>query len=437
MSTSSSFSAPAIIPLDDRPFDVVLIGATGFTGKLVAEYFAEHAHTNGIRWAIAGRSREKLEAVRSDLAARDETLASPQLPMHVVDTGDVAALDRLVPKTRVICSTVGPFIQYGLELARACARHGTSYCDITGEPNFVRAVIDGCHDEARRTKARIVHCSGYDSIPSDLGTHMAWDHARRIHGEGLAWCKVFTGRTRGTASGGTATTVLGLMEAAKKSRELRRLLLDPHGLDPQRGKAPRDPFEDDQRTVRFDRDIGTWTAPFVMASINSRIVRRSHALIKEGQNGSGEGYGPRFRYNEAMSFRRGPRGLLQASLLTAGIGGFFAAAAFRPTRTLLERMVLPAPGKGPSREQIETGFFEMHVVAKSESGKRIRGRVAGTRDPGYGETAKMVGETAMCLAKDGMRLDERFGVLTPASALGMRLVERLRTAGMTFDVHDV
>ncbi len=428
----NSPSSASLIPLDERPFDVVLIGATGFTGKLVAEYFAEHAHANGVRWAIAGRSRDKLESVRADLTARDESLA--ELPVHVADTSDVGALDRLVPKARVICSTVGPFIKHGVELAQACARHGTSYCDITGEPDFVRKIIDSCHDEARRTKARIVHCSGYDSIPSDLGTYMAWDHARRAHNEGLTWCKVFTGRTRGTASGGTASTMLGLMEAAKKSRDLRRLLLDPHGLDPERGKAPRDPFEDDQRGVRFDRDIGTWTAPFIMASINSRIVRRSHALLKDAQHP--EGYGHRFRYHEAMSFRRGPRGLFQASVLTAGIGGFFAAAAFAPSRALLERMVLPPPGGGPSREQIENGFFEMHVVAKSESGKRIRGRVAGTRDPGYGETAKMVGETAMCLARDRMRLDDRFGVLTPASALGMRLVERLRSAGMTFDVRD-
>lgn len=422
-------------PLDDRPFDIVLVGATGFTGKLVAEYLAEHASADGIRWAIAGRSRDKLEAVRTSLVSRDEALT--ELPIHVVDTRDVAALDRLAPKTRVICSTAGPFIQYGLELARACARHGTSYCDITGEPNFVRAVIDSAHDEARRTQARVVHCAGYDSIPSDLGTHLAWDYARRTHGSGLAWCKVFTGRTRGTASGGTATTMLGLMEAAKKSRELRKLLLDPHGLDPVRGTAARDRFEDDQRTVRFDTDLDRWTAPFVMASINTRIVRRSHALLKETEGiAQGQGYGPHFRYNEAMSFRRGPRGLAQAALVTAGIGGVFAAAAFRPTRALLERMVLPPPGGGPSQEQIESGFFEMHVLAETESGQRIRGRVAGTRDPGYGETAKMVGEAAMCLAKDGARLPSRFGVLTPASAMGMRLVERLRAAGMTFDIRD-
>lgn len=418
-------------PLEQRPFDVVLFGATGFTGKLVAEYVAERAADGGVRWAIAGRSRDKLEAVRRDLAAKDEALAD--LPVLIADAHDVAALDRVVPQARVLCTTVGPYAEHGLELARACARHGTSYCDLTGEPTFVRAVIDECHDVARATRARLVTSCGYDSIPSDLGAHMAWDHATRTRGEGLSWVKSFTGRTKGSASGGTVASVLGLIDTAKRSRDVRRLLLDPHGLDPERGKAPKDPFEDDQRGVRFDKDLGRWTAPFVMASINARIVRRSHALLRE----EGGGYGQRFRYHEAMSFGRGPRGLATASLVTAGVAGLFAAASLPLTRGVLERAVLPAPGEGPSREAIERGFFEVHVLARTDSGKRLRGRVAGTRDPGYGETAKMLAESAMCLAKDGARLEPRFGVLTPATAMGMRLVERLRGAGMTFDVHDV
>lgn len=418
------------VSLDQRKFDVVLFGATGFTGKLVAEYFAEHAYDSGVRWAIAGRSREKLEAVRRDLAAKDEGLAD--LPILVADSHDVPALDALVPATRVVCTTVGPYAQHGLPLAEACARHGTSYCDLTGEPTFVRSVIDRAHTRAKETKARIVTCSGYDSIPSDLGTYLAYDYAKRTHREGLAWVKVFTGRTRGATSGGTIASALGMMAAAKESRDVRRLLRDPHGLDPVRGRGPREPFEDDQRGVRYDRDLGRWTAPFVMAAINARIVRRSHALLRE----EGSGYGPKFRYHEAMSFGRGTRGLLTATAVTGAITGFFAAAAFPPARAILERRVLPSPGEGPSRERIETGYFEMHVLARTESGRRLRGRVAGTRDPGYGETAKMLSEAAFCLAKDGLRLEPRYGVLTPATAMGMRLVERLREAGMTLEIAD-
>jgi short subunit dehydrogenase-like uncharacterized protein len=415
----------------NREFDIVLFGASGFTGKLVAEYLASRAADEGATWALAGRSRQKVEAVRKELASIDE--AHADVPILVADAMDARALDAIVPRARVVCTTVGPYRAYGVELARACARHGTSYCDLTGEPHFVRMIIDECHERARETKARIVHCAGFDSIPSDLGAHIAWDHAKRAHGEGLSWVKIFTRRLRGAASGGTVASALGLIEAAKSDRAVRRLLLDPHGLDPRRGVAPRDPFEDDQRSVTFDEKIGGWTAPFVMATINTRIVRRSHALLQEED---GHGYGERFRYNEAMGFPPGPKGLLRASLTTAATGGLFAAAAVPALRTLLSKTVLPAPGEGPTRAQIESGFFEMTIVARTESGRRLRGTIRGTRDPGYGETAKMLSETALCLSKDIPRLAPRYGVLTPATAMGMRLVERLRSAGMTFDIAD-
>lgn len=417
----------------DRPLDVVVFGATGFTGKLVAEYLAEHA--GDAAWAIAGRSRDKLEAVRRDLAKCRRRLA--ELPILVADSHDQASLEQLARASRVVATTVGPYAKHGLDLARSCARHGTSYCDLTGEPQFVRTLIDECHDVARGTKARLVPCAGFDSVPSDLGAFIAWDHAQRSYGEGLAWCKIFTRRLRGKLSGGTFATILATVEAAKQDPGVRRLLFDPHGLDPERdgargggGPDARDPFEDDQRTVRFDHDVGGFTAPFLMASINTRVVRRSHALLREEDGG----YGQRFVYNEAMSFGPGARGLVAASLVTAGIGALVGAAALPQTRALLERLVLPKPGEGPSREAIEAGSFEMGIVAKTESGKRLRGRIAGSQDPGYGETAKMLSEAALSLAEDAGELPPRFGVLTPASALGRRLVERLRRAGMSFEI---
>jgi short subunit dehydrogenase-like uncharacterized protein len=411
----------------DRPFDVVLFGATGFTGKLVARYLAKHAPANGVRWGIAGRSLDKLESLRSELGLAN-------LPLYVADSNDTPALEQLASTTHVVATTVGPYAKYGIPLAGACARAGTSYCDLAGEPSFIRPVIDQFHDTAAKTRARIVPASGYDSIPSDLGAYLAWDHARRRHGDGLSWVKLFTGRIKGAASGGTIASMFGVVDAAKQNRDVRRLLLDTHGLDPNPHLAPRDPFEDDQRGVRFDDAIGRWTAPFVMASVNSRIVRRSHALFREGE--SKEGYGPNFRYHEAMSFRAGPQGLLKASAVTLGLGGALTAAAIPPVRAVLERFVLPRPGDGPTQHEMDSGHFEMLIVAETESGKRLVGRVAGTSDPGYGETAKMLSEAAMCLAKDRGQLAERFGVLTPATAMGMRLIERLRAAGMTFDIAD-
>jgi short subunit dehydrogenase-like uncharacterized protein len=413
-----------------REHDIVLFGATGFTGRLVADYFAEHA-PKAVRWAIAGRSREKLEAVKRDLVRTNPDLAG--LPVLVADGHDEASLEALVPKTRVICTTVGPFGKHGQKLVAACARHGTHYCDITGEVPFIRKSIDENHDKAIATRARIVHCCGFDSIPFDLGVHMLWDRAKK-DGHTLSWAKGFAGKVKGCFSGGTAASMLALMEEAERDRNVRRLLANPYGLDPDpsRKSGNHRPESPDQRGVRYDADLGRWTAPFVMSAINTRIVRRSNALL-------GGAYGKDFRYAESMSFPKGAKGLLGASALTAGLGAFVAAAAFAPTRDLLAKRVLPKAGEGPSKEQRDAGYFEVHLLAETDvdanaKKERLAGKVIGTSDPGYGETAKMLGESALCLALDGARLDERFGVLTPASAMGMHLVERLRAAGMTFAV---
>jgi short subunit dehydrogenase-like uncharacterized protein len=409
-----------------REHDIVLFGATGFTGKLVAEYLARHA-PKGVRWAIAGRNRTKLEAVKRELVAIDAALEA--LPVLVADGHDQASLDAIVPTTRVVCTTVGPFGIHGRKLVATCALRGTHYCDITGEVPFIRASIDENHGNAIESRARIVHCCGFDSIPSDLGVHILWDHARK-QGGSLSWTKGFVGEMRGAASGGTAATMLTIVEEATRDPKVRRLLGNPHALDPEvpRGRV-RDPFESDVRGVAFDRDIDRWTAPFVMASINTRIVRRSNALLH---------YGEPFRYREAMSLPRGPKGLLAASMVTAGMAGFALGAALPPTRALLARFVLPKPGEGPSKEARDRGHFTLRFVAEGTTGTatplRVRATVKGTSDPGYGETAKMLGQSCLCLAMDEAALEPRYGVLTPASAMGMTLVDRLRREGMTFAV---
>jgi short subunit dehydrogenase-like uncharacterized protein len=409
---------------DRRTFDVVLFGATGFTGKLVAEYLARRVGAR-IPWALAGRSTEKLEAVRSDLAKIEPGLKD--LAILIADSHDEAALEAIVPKARVVCTTVGPYAKHGRTLVRLCAKHGTSYCDITGEVPFIRASIDENHRCAEETHARIVHCCGYDSIPFDLGVHLLWNQAKKRGDNGLAWAKGFAGRTKGGFSGGTLSSMIELIASATKDKDVRRVLSNPHALDPE--PPPRsaiDPFEQDQRGIRFDNDLDRWTAPFLMAAVNTRVVRRSNALL---------GYGDRFRYNESMSLPKGPKGLVAASAVTAGIAGFAAVAAFPPTRKLLAKAVT-APGEGPSKEARDAGYFETHVVAEGEGGERLRALVAGDSDPGYGETAKMLGESALCLAHDRDKLETRYGVLTPASAMGMNLVERLREAGMTFVAND-
>jgi len=403
--------------MSNREYEVVLFGATGFTGKLVAEYLKEHSPRD-LKWCIAGRNREKLEAVRRDLALGE-------LPIEIADGHDEASLERLVPRAKVVCTTVGPYTKHGVLLARAVAKHGTHYCDLTGEPPFIRRSIDENHAVAEKSGARVVHCCGYDSIPFDLGVHMLWDHAKKTAGTGLRWAKGFAAETKGAFSGGTIASMATIMELARSDRDVRRLLGDPHGFDPVRGKRTTDPFEQDQRSVRWDPDIERWTAPFLMATVNTRVVRRSSALVPGH-------YGESFRYREAMSLMRGPKGFVAASAITAALGGFAAVLAFEPTRDLVTKRFLPKPGEGPSKEARDAGYFKVRFVAETENGEKLRGRVEGDSDPGYGETAKMLAESALCLARD--ELGERSGVLTPATAMGMTLVERLRAAGMRFAV---
>jgi short subunit dehydrogenase-like uncharacterized protein len=408
-----------------RSFDVLLWGATGFTGQLVAEYLARH-HGVGreLRWALGGRSREKLEKVRTALEAVDPR--ARELPLVLGDGADRASLDRLAVDASVVCSTVGPYALYGRELVAACVEAGTDYCDLTGEAQFVRAMIDAHHERAAATGARIVHCCGYDSIPSDLGTLMLQDRARTKHGAPCTEVKHFAGEAKGGMSGGTAASMVAMVDEASRDPRVRRLLNDPYSLDPDRGE--RGPDGHDQRGVRWDADLGMWTGPFLMAAINTRVVRRTNALLDYA-------WGRDFRYREAMSFGRGAKGWLLAAGVSAGTALGLAAVAVPPVRRIAAKRVLPAVGEGPSKAVRDAGFFVSRFVGTlPDGGGKLRGTVRGTSDPGYGETAKMLGESAVCLARDGDAIPKRGGVLTPGSCMGMRLVERLRAAGMTFDV---
>ncbi|HEY8088661.1 MAG TPA: saccharopine dehydrogenase NADP-binding domain-containing protein [Polyangiaceae bacterium] len=414
-------------PGSSRRFDVLLWGATGFTGQLVAETLVRrYGVGQSLRWAIGGRSREKLERVREALSAIDPR--ARELAVVVGDSGDRASLDPLARDAHVVCSTVGPYALHGRELVGACVEAGTDYCDLTGEPQFVRAMIDLHHARARVTGARIVHCCGYDSIPSDLGTLVVQEHARAAHASRCTEVKYFAGESKGGMSGGTAASMMEVVEESARDRSVRRLLADPYALDPARhGRGPDGP---DQRGVRWDRDLRRWTGPFVMAAINTRVVRRSNALL-------GYAWGEDFRYSEAMSFGAGAKGFLVAAAVSAGVAAAMGAVAVRPVRRALARRVLPASGEGPSRETRERGYFVSRLVGTLEGAKgKVVGEVRGQNDPGYGETSKMLSEAAVCLALDGGRTRSEGGVLTPASCMGMALVERLRAAGMTFTARD-
>jgi short subunit dehydrogenase-like uncharacterized protein len=405
-----------------RAYDVVVWGATGFTGQLVAEYITRHYGVGkDLKWAIAGRSRDKLARVREALVALDP--AARDLPLLVGDGGDRASLDPIVRSTRVVATTVGPYAIYGHELAASCAENGTDSCDLTGEPHFVVQTIARHHKRARETGARIVHSCGFDSIPSDLGVLLLQHEMQARHGTRCAQVKYFVVKMKGGFSGGTAASAMNVAEAMARDPSIRKTIGNPYALDPDR--TDRGPDRQDQMGVRWDSDLKKWTGPFMMAAINTRIVRRSNALL-------GYAWGKDFRYSECQAFSGGPGGLLGATALTLGFGVFFALASTGPTRGLVAKL-LPAPGEGPSQAEREAGFFVVKLLGFPDSGPAtLVATVRGENDPGYGETAKMLTEAAVCLAKDDLRVDG--GVLTPASSMGMTLVERLRKAGMTFGV---
>jgi short subunit dehydrogenase-like uncharacterized protein len=400
-----------------REFDIVLWGATGFTGRLVADYLVRNyvGNDTGLRLALAGRDEEKLRRVANEVDA-------PQLPILIGDSFNADALNTIAAKAEVLITTVGPYAKYGAELVAACVRNGTDYCDLTGETHFIRAMIDAHEEEAKRTGARIVHCCGYDSIPSDLGTLMVQEAFMQRHGRYASEVKMAAGEMKGGMSGGSLASMFNIVDGLKENPSLRKVFGDPYALNP---KGVRGPDKRDQSGARFDKDFDMWTGPFVMASINTRVVRRSHALM-------GLPWGEGFHYSEVMTTGKGAAGLSRAMAVAGGVIAFMAGVAFPITRPLIEKR-LPSPGEGPSKEVRDKGFFKTRLIALGE-GQTVHGLVADQRDYGYGSTAVMLSEAALCLAFDDARIPSDGGILTPATAMGMRLVERLRAAGMTFEV---
>jgi len=408
-------------PSTDRRLDVVVHGATGFVGRLTAQYLARSAPPQA-RIGLAGRSRERLEALRAELGER-----AADWPVLIADSADAAGLDALAAATKVVATTVGPYARHGLPLVQACARAGTHYADLTGEVLFVRRSIDAADALARGTGARIVHACGFDSIPSELGVLLVAERAAADGAGELTDTTLLVRSMRGGVSGGTVDSMRLMVDEARSDSAARALLLDPYSLSPDR---PAEPDPGDARdSLAVTREGGEWAAPFVMASFNTRIVRRSNAL-------TGWAYGRGFRYREVMGVGRSPAAPLLAAAVAAGIGGLLAGLALPPTRFALNQ-VLPRPGEGPSEKAQQNGHFRTETTAATTSGARYRSTVAAKGDPGYAATSVMLGEAALALALDEDRLPDRAGVLTPATGIGAPLVDRLRAAGFTLTVEQL
>jgi len=404
----------------DRELDVVLFGATSFVGRLCAEYLVRAAPPEA-RIGLAGRSHERLRELQASLGGR-----AADWPLLIADTTDPHSVNELARTARVLATTVGPYRRYGLPVVEACATAGTHYADLTGEVLFMRETIDRFDALAAESGARIVHSCGFDSIPSDLGVLMLHEAVEADGSGQLEDTTLVVRAMKGGPSGGTVASLKGTTDDARSDTALAQLLVDPYALSPDREAEPRLGAEADLRGVQNDNDLGMWIGPFIMGSINTRVVRRSNAL-------QGWDYGPRFRYREVMGFGSGPRAAAQACAIAGGVGALVGGLSMRPTRMVLDR-VLPSPGEGPGEKQRERGCFQIEIHARTSSGARYLCRVAAEGDPGYKATSVMFGESSLCLAFDGDGLPSRAGVLTPATAMGDVLAGRLRAAGQTFEV---
>ena len=388
----------------DGEFDLVVYGASGFTGRLVADYLAG-AYGGDLKWAMAGRDAAKLAAVRSEIGAPSDT------PIVVADAADDASVAELARRSRCIITTVGPYQLYGEKLVAACAREGTDYLDLCGETVWMRRMIDAYDSEAKASGARILFSCGFDSIPFDLGVLFLQEEAQRRFGAPLPRVKGRVLRMKGEFSGGTFASFKATMAAAEADPSLLATMRDPFALAPG-FQGPKQPSGS---KVELDPDLDAWVAPFVMAPINTRNVHRTNFLL-------GAPYGQDFVYDEMIVAGAGAKG--------EGIAKAIAASAAN-----LGQSREPKPGEGPSREQREAGLYELLFLGLGPEGRKLSAIVTGDRDPGYGSTSKMIGEAAVCLLREGAVLPG--GIWTPGAALGAKLIQRLQAhAGLTFSIRE-
>ncbi|MGB8389579.1 saccharopine dehydrogenase family protein [Mycobacterium sp.] len=406
-----------------REFDIVVYGATGFVGKLTAEYLARSAPE--ARIALAGRSTDRLRAVR-------DTLGEPaqSWPVVAADADSPSTLNEMAARTQVVVTTVGPYTRYGLPLVAACAAAGTDYADLTGEAMFVRDSIDLYHKQAADTGARIVHACGFDSVPSDLSVYALY-RAARDEGTGeLAGTDLVVRSFSGGVSGGTIASMLEVLTTASSDPDARRQLADPYTLstdrsaEPELGPQPDLPW---RRGRQIAPELtGLWTAGFVMAPYNTRIVRRSNALMDWA-------YGRGFRYSESMSV--GSSALAPvASAVVTGVGAATFGLGSRYFRLLPRRLVeriAPKPGTGPSPAARERGYYQIETYSTTTTGARYVARMEQRGDPGYKATSVLLGECGLALATDRDKLSDLRGVLTPAAAMGDALLARFPAAGVS------
>lgn len=402
-------------------YGIVLYGATSFVGQLVAAYLqkflTEGSADNEVSWAIAGRNQQKLEQVR-------DQVGNKELPLIIADSEDADSLNAMAAQAQVIISTVGPYLKYGEPLIKACAENGTDYVDLTGEALFIKDMLDKYQQTAKESGARIVNSCGFDSLPSDLGVLFTQNCAQKEYGEYCETINMRVKAAKGGLSGGTVSSMATIFEEIGKDKSLRKQLANPYLLNDDDNRP--NVRQENVNLPQWDAENERWVAPFIMASINTRIVHRSNQL-RDYQ------YGRDFKYDEAIWLPAGLKGRLMSYGMTAGIAGFAASMMFKPSRDLLNEHVLPKSGDGPSKSEQENGYFDIRFFGYTNKNHQVETKVTGDKDPGYGSTCQMLAQSALCLLQDISKQQVEGGFWTPAAAMGESLIERLQDhAGIEF-----
>ena len=404
-------------------YDIVVWGATGFAGRLVAEHLTSWYPADELSVALGGRNESKLHSLATALAA--ESPDRTEIPIVVGDATDPASLQEMAAQTRVVCTTVGPYTTYGTPLVEACIEAGTDYCDLTGEINWVREMIDRYHDEAVAADVKIVHSCGFDSIPADLGVKLLQSYATEEFGKPCEFVRIYLEEGDGGVSGGTVASAAELFEAAATDPIARETLSNPYSLAPPGERDGVDTGE--QRRPRRDPIRSIWTAPSPMAAVNERVIRRSNALLAYP-------WGREFRCREVIPTTAGISGAAAAGGIALGLGVGTAAMKRTLLRRGLRRFVFPEPGTGPSEAEMESGHFLVRVIGRgtaTDGPFTVMSEIGAELDPGYGATARMLGEAGVCLLRGETESPLDGGVLTPASGIGDPLGNRLRDVGFT------
>ena len=406
--------------------DLIVFGATGFTGKLVVEYLIKNYGIDNQKftWAIAGRDKAKLETLKQSLMGIDTQ--SAKIETYVADSFNYQSLDVLTSSCRIIISTVGPYLKYGLPLVESCVKNHTNYCDLTGEVPFIRESIDLFHEKALNNKCKIIHSCGFDSIPSDLGVLLLQKDSLNKFNKVCDKVNLYVRSIKGGISGGTISSMINIKKYIYSHPNKRNVLRSPYSLNPI-DKIKNNVRQQVLKSVRWDNTFNKWTSPFLMSGVNTRVVQRTNAIAEFS-------YGENFKYNEMSSFDKGLSGFLKASTMLMILAFLQFSMRSNLVLWILKKTIFPKPGEGPSKGKMQSGFFKLKIIGSINEMPKNSVCVLGDSDPGYSATAKMLTESAISILLNENKIPKKYGVLTPASGIGLTLVERLKKKGILFKI---